>query len=251
MHVESDVILMPNFPFATFRLEKKISWCEYGDSLDVASILFIPTPDQARWLKEQILAELQKDPSATDMVILNRIRTKNPDTVRVLQGSPSQHEAHCERINPSQRSNALTGVFDGITLGMWLTGQDPKNNLGRYQIRDNSPFLTGATHINPSIIQFAYTNESNLILKQDCCGAISQLWSLHVHSKNTRLLSLKWKQEILRLCADSKARNRFSISALIWMFTNAYQSKNLLKFLAGLPYSKSIVRFFNSLAGSK
>lgn len=249
LHVESDVILLPNFPFNEFVKENKISWCVYGDGLDVASILYIPNSVDAIWLRDAIEKELREEANSTDMMILNRIKNKYPEIVNSLPGSLTSHAPDCiskpknkNREVNSPSISGINGVFDGITLGMWLTGQDPKNNLGRYKIRDNSPYIKGATFINPSSYKYFMANNSQLFLKCKFCDSTNSVWNLHVHSKNRRLLSLDWAEELQKLCSTTEYKNKFSINALFWMINNAYQSKNLTKFLLELPFSKSVLR---------
>lgn len=77
-HIESDVLLLPGFPFEWISAQANLMWCPCDQDRDVGSLLFSPTPESSAWLAEQILKTIDSSEFITDMVILRRIGSKFP-----------------------------------------------------------------------------------------------------------------------------------------------------------------------------
>jgi hypothetical protein len=208
LHVESDVILLPTFPFNSITECKFIHWCEYGERHDVASLLHIPNSKEANLIRNQMVSTLKFEPNLTDMQLLYLTRSKLKN-VRLF---PSEGKDPCTPSLNFGSSNCEcfpnNFIFDGLTYGMYITGQDPRNNYGRYSVGDNSPFEFGATQINPRKYSWSLDNSGLLGAKSLCCGKLFELQNIHVHSKNKKLFRLKWQKSLFKLIIIANKHNR-------------------------------------------
>jgi hypothetical protein len=129
-------------------------------------------------------------------------------------------------------------MFDGLTLGMYITGQDPRNNYGKIFIGDNSPFESGGTHINPRKFSWSIDESGLLAAKSLCCEKTFQLQNLHVHSKNQKLFKPEWQMELSKLVgiANERKQVRFFNSRVFWeMLKNSIKDKKFLLFIEKSP----------------
>lgn len=250
LHVESDVILMETFPFATLEQCGYAHWCEYGPGHDVASLLHIPDSESANQIKGKMIEVLSQNQNLTDMQLLNLIRNEESN-VRLFPSFPGKDcikqtknsEIYCDCGPPNF-------IYDGLTYGMYLSGQDPRNNYGRYSIGDNSPFESGATYINPKSFSWFFDEHGKLNAKCSCCNTAVQLQNLHVHSKNMQLFSGNWKAALERLVFIANKHERvdfFDSRVLFEMLINSFRNENLGKFLTNSPpiagIKRNILRF--------
>ncbi len=118
LHIESDILILNNFPFDSFGLIDKIAWIKFNDSHDVSALLYSPNFEFTNWLAVRIREEISKDLGLTDMTVLSIIRNSSPDKVYLL---PTISSPKCDFFE---------GLFDGASVGMWLHGRDPRNHYG-------------------------------------------------------------------------------------------------------------------------
>jgi hypothetical protein len=238
LHVESDVILMESFPFQSLENCNYVHWCEYGPEHDVASLFFVPDSKNAAMLKRKMLSILSQNPNLTDMQLLYLTRNAGAN-VRLF---PSFTTHRCQQNQGINQSYCLCFehdfIFDGLTYGMYLSGQDPRNNYGKYSIGDNSPFDSGATFINPR--QYSWSIDVNGTPNSKClyCGDEAKLQNLHVHSKNIELFSSNWKSALMKLVNIANKHERvdfFSFKAIFEMIKNSVRSGSFRIFLLNSP----------------
>lgn len=246
LHVESDVILMETFPFVTLEQCGYAHWCEYGSGHDVASLLHIPDSKGANQIKEKMIEILSQNQNLTDMQLLYQIRNEESN-VRLF---PSFADKNCINLPKSSETYCECGppnfIYDGLTYGMYLSGQDPRNNYGRYSIGDNSPFESGATHINPKHFSWFFDELGRLNAKCSCCNTAVQLQNLHIHSKNMKLFGGNWKTALAKLVFIANKHERadfFDLRVLFEMLMNSFRNGNLGKFLANSPPIAAVKRF--------
>lgn len=254
LHVESDVILMKTFPFRNIQECKYVHWCEYGEGHDVASLLHIPDSQNAVLLKEKLLSLLKQNPNLTDMQLLFMARSSGtnirlfPSTTTDNCGSKSKLSTFYCKCIPTNF------IFDGLTYGMYLTGQDPRNNYGRYSIGDNSPFDSGATHLNPSIYSWTFDTSSTLQAECFCCRKVVILHNLHVHSKNLKLFGNDWSSNLLKLIRIANGHNRvnfFNGKVFYDMLRSSIRSGNTWSFISNSPPVGRLKRILLTLAKRK
>lgn len=190
LHIESDVLIFPNFPILELTELNKIAWCKYNQTHDVASLFFIPSAEKAKWLVERLQFLLSQTRGWTDMTSLSKISESYPEHIDFF---PSASRVIPEMIN--QRSNLannelrqisklemqLNGIVDPAAIGMYLTGRNPYVNQGWTSYFDPSEVLNGNSYIDPTVLKYEFhPNGCDLIRN----GKKVSLFSIHVHSKN-------------------------------------------------------------------
>jgi hypothetical protein len=233
MHIESDVLLLPGFPYRELLLNEKIMWCECDENRDVASIIYSPYPSTSLWLKNQILMQIDKPGFITDMEILFRIRANNPHEVSIFPTTINSFRGDFE------------GIFDGLNLGGWLTGMDPRNSFGVTRVRDTTLITKSGTKIFPWKSKFEYSSANGLYEFSDLGRA--RIWNLHIHSKNRKLLGADWENELIKYVNGSKSHKvskEFRIGILTQLLISNYKNKTLTRYLLSLHLLKTIRELF-------
>lgn len=224
LHVESDVLLMPNFPFLEFEQSKKMAWTNYNSERDVSAILFSPDKEETSWLVRQIEEQLSADKSLTDMTTLARIRMANLDRVSKLPG-----------IRESLENRNQT-CFDSAVIGMWLCGEDPRNHYGSLRIHNNSEYLSGSINFDPSQYIYSFTPEFGLQIEFNSQKV--SIICLHIHSKDLRLFDKDWESYLLDFVKRSKETKQirmFLLPVLINLLKSNFSQKTFLPFVLGIP----------------
>ena len=222
LHVESDVLLLPEFPFDTLVLKNKLMWCECDNNRDVASIVYSPNRDSSFWLKDEILNQITEHKFISDMEILLNIRKENPDSIETFP------------IISSSFPNAFQGIFDGLNLGAWLTGIDPRNSFGCTRIRDTDLIKRSGTIVEPWNSSYEYSNSNGLVAINE--NSKSRIWNLHIHSKNYKLLGKDWEEELTRFTEESngnKSRSEFHFGVLMELIRTNFTKRTLTRYLLG------------------
>lgn len=246
IHVESDVLLLPNFPWAKFLGLNKLSWPKVDLTQDVASIVVIPNVSEAINLRNLLLVELKSNPKHTDMSILSDISRNYPQLVETL---PTLNKNLIELTNPSFRrkkeldhitslSDYFEGIFDGLFCGVWLAGTDPKNTYGFTMIHNNKLILKSNSFIQFSGSSFQYSKNKGLRLGTR--NGFIQLFSLHVHSKNLALFSSSWENELIKLTKWPKILipYKFDLKLFFELLLQNYKDKTLRSYLLNINFFK-------------
>ncbi len=196
VHIESDVLLLPNFPWDKIGNLEVPAWNPYNDNLDVAGIVYLPTSLVTGQLSDMIWTTIKSNSSITDMQALKQIsKAQNPKN-RYLPFNPDRD---------SSKQLGFDGIFDGACIGVWLTGQDPRNHFGSTIIHDLDLVERDHTVVDPSRFRYRVTPEGNVLVRGEL-GAEVPIFNLHIHSKNENLFSDNWKRELERfvILSDSK-----------------------------------------------
>jgi hypothetical protein len=182
LHIESDILIMPDFPFSMFeKVLRKVSWQKFNESHDVASLLWFPNGKSASAFVEKLTKLKAPSQNATDMTVLNRMAREEPGIYGVIPSAGHISQLNSE-IDLSEKElinlELFGGYFDAAAFGMWVFGQDPKNNYGfalRYQKLSHSKVQASGT-------EFHLTKESTCL---DSFG--NRVFSFHIHSKDNQL----------------------------------------------------------------
>lgn len=205
IHIESDIFLTSSFPWQKIINLPSLAWLRFNDSHDCAAILFSPNAYETKWLSGQMLSKINENPALTDMTALSLISHENVNRIFLL---PGLAEAWNETLTTISGKEAMSlsenyakfeGVFDALAIGMWLTGEDPRNNLGwikRYENKFGSA-------IDPSDFEYSKGAPGTIILTKDSFSC--QLYNLHLHSKQ---ISFFGKHSNSRLAFDIRTSNR-------------------------------------------
>jgi hypothetical protein len=188
LHVESDVLLMPNFPFSTITSQSKLMWFNFNNDRDIASIIWIPSQRQASWMNHKLFKIFAEDPTITDMSALRKLSMMADDQINYFPSSPHTatgkvEDSSIEHVT-KHKSKILRdqGIFDGAAIGMWLTGEDPNNHRG---------VLLRLRHLSDGPIdlrnrQFKMIENNLYLVERD---VFHPVYNLHIHSKNRYLFS--------------------------------------------------------------
>ncbi len=173
LHLEADVLLMPNFPLDRFMKSRKLLWTAFNSEVDVAALLYSPSLETTEFFSLKLLEMLAVDFSLTDMKALARFREQFPDKVALL---------------PSSDSDLTYGdfgcLFDGAIFGMWLLGQDQRNHFGRlvrFKDLQESKYKIGEKAV-------LYRDRSLQLCTDG--GTAIPLVNLHVHCKDPRIFNV-------------------------------------------------------------
>ena len=215
LHIESDNLVLPNFPWEKLKKIDSLAWLQHNDKYDCAALFYSPNLKSTNWLIDQIINQIELNKSLTDMRVLSLISQKYPSKVELLPSyNPNWINKESEVFLKAKISNNFEkfgGIFDPAAIGVWLTGNDPRNSLGwikRYKNHFN-PI------VNPSV--FSFSISSGVVnLSQD--GISSQLFNLHIHSKQ-KLLFGKFSILLLKFYIHSSQKQKFP---RFYSFVSAY-----------------------------
>ena len=211
LHVESDVILMPNIPLDKFSHISKLSWMRVSPDHDIAALLYSPNYLEIKWMVDCIGNEVLSDYGLSDMRVLSRISHKYQKRVFLL---PTLTRSSLRSIYPidnyvfenEDSVSEFGGYFDALGIGVWNFGLDPRHNYGftRY-FQDFLDYF-----LDPGKVSLTYSKKNYLV---DQHG--NSIFSLHVHSKNQKLFSGNWETELISTLNKKNKTRDFSFGKLI------------------------------------
>jgi hypothetical protein len=190
LHIESDILLLPNFPFEFFTKINNMAWTNVGPGKDCAAVLYSSSYLNTRSLASSILESVRIDNELTDMSALYNFRIENSDEIELLANGLE-----------SSDNLSLDGVFDSAAIGMWLLGQDPRNHYG--WLKKHLPHKESS--IDPSLYSYVFDTRDCLRISRD--GRSEFLYNLHVHSKDLRLFGKKWRESLRKDVELGKTNN--------------------------------------------
>ena len=229
-HIESDVLLMPNFPWDSFRENRKLSWLNVNSELDVAAIVHFPNLEKSIRLLNQIEILCRINPGTNDMLVLNECAINLGDHHSYLPSLTSQVTRHGKSLSNLQkpRLDSFGWIFDPLNLGLWYFGQDPKNSFGlrtRYVGDDSHNLDSKKTKLK---FRDGVLTDGNGTL----------VFSLHVHSKYLPLFGKNWEEALKRGLDEAASGTKaysFHLGALLQAFRGNKARHNLWQLLSLIP----------------
>jgi hypothetical protein len=230
IHIESDVLLMPNAPLEEVARLESPTWTKYSRTKSVGAIFFVPTPESAQKILFAIWGLIREQPDITDMTILNilaeELKLGTTFSHSALEESPVSEESSegCVDLN--------RGIFDPAQIGMWLTGEDPRNHLGMNVIHLNDLYTSGDSSINPEKLRFSLDSE-NRLWATNTAGRRFPIWSLHIHSKNVELfrdnqgIQLK---KFVDASSNTTIQRQINIKNLLFLILSNTKNRTLLSY---------------------
>ena len=198
IHLESDIWISPNFPFKLLQSQyEKISFPIESVGHGIPSVVYIPSVKSIENLVNFVRESIAEDSSATDMSILYNYAIKFPQEVNILKTIPLLGDFSRSGY-PNKLASQITcklkdeGIFDASCIGMYFTGEDPRNNKGRRQL------FVGRTDsfLNLKSSSLSFKGNRLLISKS---GIETEVYNLHVHSKDIRVFKLSLFRLLVRL----------------------------------------------------
>lgn len=215
IHIESDILLFDDFPWGNFYGLPNLMWMPFNLERDVASIIYSPSANRSEWLEWQMLNLLKEDPGLSDMTLLRKIAVINRDHVEYFPMAESEDSPILQEWTDLEYRKRVTssyplfdGVMDGATLGMWLTGQDPRNNKGS-TIRYKS--------IPESAINTELLKGKMVATNRGLSIGNARVLNLHIHSKDRKLLRPQYPAEI-RICVNRSQSGKTLKQFSYWGF---------------------------------
>lgn len=227
LHIESDVILMPDFPFEQIAELRMPHWNSFGIDADVGALIYSPTFNDTELLVKALRKVLCSNPHSTDMTALNYVRKENPEIYKLF---PSSYQ--------DETFKSLPFIFDGAALGMWLFGEDPRNHYGSTP-RFKNP---RGSHLGFKKKTVFLDNKGRLLLKEG--SVLSQVVSIHLHCKDIRLFDFNNYLFRLRVRSSSKRVNMplFSLKIFFSLARDAIRENQLKSFVYHFPFFGGFLR---------
>ena len=190
LHIEADIWISPNFPISKFYgLSESLAYPLTNHDQGVASTVYFGNLEAATLLKQFSESQMALDASTTDVSVLGALYKAYPDKILILPTAPSPDftfhsfvDAETKKIM-SAKYNRFGGIFDASTWGQFITGEDPRNNVGIKIVYHHQLHHS----ICPREVKFDFTPDFKLVAAQNAVEF--EIFSLHVHSKNDEIFS--------------------------------------------------------------
>jgi len=220
LHIESDVIISSDFPFKLLsELESEFAFPIVNQDQAIASCLYIKNLTSANYLRDLTLTEAEKNSKTTDMHILRVLSKIDRDIFKILPSAPlyKQEIINDDKMYYENKKSIsyFKGVFDGVDIGMFLFGQDPRNKRGFTTVRKPTP----GAYLDVSKQSLAMTDKRDF---PDIYDLNSQkmipIYTLHIHCKNRDLFNFTRSRSIIsKAVHDSKnqPRTKFYLSVFV------------------------------------
>lgn len=244
LHFESDILVLPNFPFTDFMEIQTILWQNYNDERDVASILYIPNKSSSKWLYNKLVDQILTNDIVTDMSALREIRRRYPSMCHIIPNLTSKFELAknesyiLKNLNPV-KLHLSNGIYDSAQIGMWLTGMDPRNSYGILRLHNQMILKTGEAPLDPRKIDYLLDVSGclNAVLGEQY---ILPIYSLHVHSKRIKLFKSSYAADLMAFVKLGNIQkgeiDRFQPLVLLKLFFSSVVTGNILNFFLGIPF---------------
>lgn len=211
LHIESDVILSPDFPLELFEnLRQSFAYPVVSSQRAIASTLFIKDSESASFLWDYAQNMVEKNSLSSDMEILFSLNTQFPQMVLELPIAPQflRREAKA-----TSNSEFFEGFFDGHDFGVYLAGTNPWNSRGWSQLH---------TRIPESLLSFGSKNmnfeghRSFISLRNKREMKSYRLFSLHITNKNPLFFSLLTSKLALRIWTEWMQKVDRTFHPVVW-----------------------------------
>jgi hypothetical protein len=191
LQIEADVCVSRNFPFHSFEELQKSRDIEIAFPLQTfdtgsGSVLWLSSYLSAQKLVIAAEESIKLNPKTTDMFILGRVARESLMRVGILPTnpipapvSPSEDLDNNPRLRLTPQE--FGGIFDALTIGFYLLGEDPRNNRGKRKLfQFPSEHLTDPRRLKLSL------NTSGL-LETHFTETPLNVYCLHNHAKDLRV----------------------------------------------------------------
>jgi hypothetical protein len=229
-HIESDVLLMPNFPWQKFTEFKKLAWLKVNSKIDVAAIVHFPTLDKTLKFLEEISQFSRMNPDTNDMLALHEVAVNLKHLHEYLPSLTPSNAYNAENFGSLEERTLsdFGGIFDPLNLGLWYFGQDPKNSFGL-----RKRYVGDTSHdLNPIHAKLKF----HAGVLSDISGV--SIFSLHIHSKHLPLFGKDWESSLeigLVQALTEKRRYSFHLNSLFLALRGRKIRQNLWILISLIP----------------
>ena len=212
LHVEADVLLMRNFPFRAFENLKGLAFPLVNKGYAAASTLFISDETSINKLCSLTKQMIFNNPKLTDMDVLGSSELLKVVEVTYLPSSFGKNEHYQEWVSELDRDlissniSVFAGIFDGMTWGQFITGEDPRNHYGI------TKFYRAQSHHSVKINTYDLFFKDEYLFASCSCGTFP-VYSLHIHSKDIEVFKSETSLRSLEsrvLKIRPEAKNEYS-----------------------------------------
>lgn len=200
LHIESDVIISSDFPFQVFsKLNVDFSFPVVNSDQAIASCLYIGNSRAADELIRISLESAAENNLTTDMYVLKRLAESKITKFQLLPSSISSREA-LDNANEQflleikEALSIYSGIFDGSDIGLYLFGEDPRNNRGLSKLRYRK--YINYLNVRKLFIISGFNREFPYVSDLENNVQIP-IYSLHIHSKNPNLFKVNRIRKII------------------------------------------------------
>ena len=193
LQVEADVFLCKNFPFEYFgtAAHSDIAYPLESINTGAASVLWLANLTAAKELVRNSEMLISENHLMTDMTILGEIAKRDLMNFEILPTIPNQEMIYTSR-GVSSRESRFPGIFDALTIGLYLFGEDPKNNRGFRKL-----YQSPISHLcKPKKLGLFLDSEGQLLSKIG--SAEIPIYCIHNHSKDRRLFKSKSRKRLMK-----------------------------------------------------
>lgn len=256
LHFESDILVLPNFPFAIFESMQATAWPRVDARRDVASIIYLPALTESLKFERSLLNIVANTKSIDDMKIMNLIARNENIPTQILPSIKSAESSLLDQSHRDSKSevesisngfNDFKGIFDPASIGIWLTGTDPRNYFGLTKRFDYSDFLSNGVYVNPALGQYEIDEFGNLCLRE--FDSLTPIYNLHIHSKNRRYFQSNYLEQLredVSRSSNGRSESNFSIRILTSLIVQNLKKGTLLRFLSWLPVVQKVKKLLGT-----
>lgn len=227
LHVESDVILSKDFPFeALAKIQEGLGYPIISQSRGAASVVYVRDIESAAILTSSLIKDAQDDPQTTEMLSLKNVYELNPEKVRALPVGTSDESSYrnieeIELMKQLQNSRFFGGVIDGVEIGQFFCGTDPRNRRGKKLLR--SDLVNGYVEVSKLLIEFDSQREFCNVVEKYSREKLP-LFALHIPSKEIRAFKMNRQNKWLRNLAKDSGKGPQSQLSLPSLYNSIWKS---------------------------
>jgi hypothetical protein len=192
LHVESDVLLSRDFPFAKFTtLQNEFAFPVNSESTGIASTLYIRDADAAEYFADFVLKSAKDDPTTNDMRLLKRFYDSDSSSIKILPVGGLSRESYAQNFPEVlfkrilESLSLFEGIFDAAEFGPFIYGYDPRNFRGFSPIRKENQ----NSSCRVSRCEIIFDRNRRFLSLVDKGGRLVPIYSLHLHVKRSSLFS--------------------------------------------------------------
>ena len=227
LQVEADVFLFPNFPISQFHnLDAEIAFPMESKEMGIASLLFLKNHKMSSALASLALTNINENGKVTDMSLLGKVANSEILDFAPLRTLPEQLHTAINQPESKQiickNQLEIPGVFDGITIGQYLLGIDPRNSKGKLILHRRQE----SHAINPEKLNLGLDLNKTIVLETPYGNV--PVYNLHNHAKDLKLYATSSREKLLENRINSSKngeKHEFKFKVFIAVASKAFKRR--------------------------